>query len=74
MVCLNGGPTLCTIPEKIYWKHETKKRVVFSEFSTFDFSVSNWGGMNLEGGQLGAHGKRTACTLTMAGVAQIRSQ
>ena len=74
MVCQNGGPTLCTIPEKMYWKHETKNRVVFSEFSTFDFSVSNCGGMNLEGGQLGAQVKRTAGAPTMAGLAQIWSQ
>ncbi len=47
MVCRKGGPTLSTIPEKMYWKHDIRKRVVFSEFSIFDFSVFNRGGMNL---------------------------
>ena len=45
--CLNGGPTLSTIPENMYWKEDIKKRVVFSEFFTLDFWVSNCGGMNL---------------------------
>ena len=47
MGCLNGGPTLSTIPENIYWKQDIKNRVVFSEFFTLDFWVSSWGGMNL---------------------------
>lgn len=45
--CLNGGPTLSTIPENMYWKQDSKKRVVFSEFLMLDFWVSNCGGMNL---------------------------
>ena len=45
--CLNGGPTLSTIPEDMYWKQDIKKRVVFSEFLIFDFCVSSCGGMNL---------------------------
>lgn len=47
MVCRKGGPTLSTMPEKMYWKQDTRKRVVFSEFSIFDFSVFSCGGMNL---------------------------
>ena len=43
----NGGPTLKTIPDRMYSKQETKNNVVFSEFSIFDLSLSKWGGMNL---------------------------
>jgi hypothetical protein len=49
---LKGGPTLSTMPDKMYSKHDTKKSVVFSEFSIFDFSLSRWGGMNLCGSAL----------------------
>ena len=47
MDCLNGGPTLSTMPENMYWKQDIKKRVVFSEFFVLDFWVSSCGGMNL---------------------------
>lgn len=47
MDCLNGGPTLSTIPENMYWKQDIRKRVVFSEFFTLDFWVSSCGGRNL---------------------------
>ena len=43
---------LSTMAESMYWKQEIKKRLVFSEFSTFDFSVSNRGGINLEEDQM----------------------
>lgn len=49
MVWRNGGPTLSTMPEKMYWKQETKNNVVFSEFSILDFSWSTCGGWNLSG-------------------------
>ena len=47
MDCLNGGPTLSTIPENMYWKQDIKNKVVFSEFFMLDFWVSSRGGMNL---------------------------
>jgi hypothetical protein len=45
--CLNGGPTLSITPENMYWKHDTRKSVVFSELTMFDFSRFNCGGTNL---------------------------
>ena len=46
--CRNGGPALRTTPARIYSKQDVKKRAVFSEFSTFDFSGSTCGGINLD--------------------------
>lgn len=43
----NGGPTLRTIPDRMYSKQETRNNVVFSEFCTLDFSLSRCGGINL---------------------------
>jgi hypothetical protein len=44
MDCLNGGPTLRTIAERMYWKQEIRKSVVFCEFSEFECSLSSTGG------------------------------
>ncbi len=49
MDCRKGGPTLRTMPERMYWKQDIKKRLVFSEFSMLDFSFFTFGGMNLDG-------------------------
>lgn len=47
MDCRNGGPMLRTMPDRMYWKHEIRNRVVFSEFSMFVFSALSLGGINL---------------------------
>jgi len=44
MDCLNGGPTLSTMAERMYWKQEIRKSVVFCEFSEFECSRSSTGG------------------------------
>ena len=41
MGCRKGGPTLITIPVKMYWKQENRKRAVFSEFSMLLFCKSS---------------------------------
>ena len=35
------------MPERMYWKQEIRKRVVFSEFSMLDFCFFTFGGINL---------------------------
>ena len=37
---------LRTMPERMYWKQEMRKRTVFSEFSMLDFCFFVLGGMN----------------------------
>jgi len=58
MDCLNGGPTLITIPVNMYWKQEIRNRAVFSEFVTLDFSMFSCGGTNLANSQLQDNFKR----------------
>ena len=43
--CRKGGPALRTTPERMYSKQDVRKSAVFSEFLTFDFSMSSFGGM-----------------------------
>ena len=39
---------LKTTADSIYWKQESKNRVVFCEFLTFDFCLSDIGGIYLK--------------------------
>lgn len=43
MLCRKGLPTLMTMAERMYWKHETRKSVVLSELMTFECSGSSTG-------------------------------
>ena len=42
-----GGPMERTMEERMYWKVERRKRVVFWELRTEDLSVESLGGMYL---------------------------
>ena len=44
------------MPAKMYSKHDTKNRVVFSEFLILDFSCFTMGGMNLHSASVHAAG------------------
>lgn len=45
--CRKGGPALRMTPEKMYSKHDTKNRAVFSEFFIFGFLCLTFGGIYL---------------------------